>query len=263
MASNASLRPLLAATRPSARRTAQFAPSAVPAASATSTAHARQFSTTPVQEPKPSPDPVDVPRWKQTPKAMAAPVRLRPINPKNLWKVVEDPVALDEMYKRMLGPSGNKLLPEEVKWLAVTHKSFDHGRRGHNDRLAFLGRRIVELQASLALLNVSSKKQHTNLPDAFDRRPFEHEALRGVHNVSEGVKSYYVSKQKLANIAAGLGVDRVLRWKPKKAGNLEGSGLDAVLATTMYAIVGAVALHRGGDHANKLVKEQILIDFRR
>lgn len=76
----------------------------------------------------------------------------------------------------------------------------------------------MELQASLALLNVSSKKQHTNLPDAFDRRPFEHEALRGVHNVSEGVKSYYVSKQKLANIAAGLGVDRVLRWKPKKVG---------------------------------------------
>lgn len=49
----------------------------------------------------------------------------------------------------------------------------------------------------------------------------------------------------------------------EQAGNLEGSGLDAVLATTMYAIVGAVALHRGGDHANKLVKEQILIDFRR
>lgn len=77
---------------------------------------------------------------------MAAPVRLRPINPKNLWKVVEDPVALDEMYKRMLGPSGNKLLPEEVKWLAVTHKSFDHGRRGHNDRLAFLGKSIRQAE---------------------------------------------------------------------------------------------------------------------
>ena len=31
------------------------------------------------------------------------------------------------------------MLTEEVKWLAVTHKSFDHGKRGYNDRLAFLG----------------------------------------------------------------------------------------------------------------------------
>lgn len=31
------------------------------------------------------------------------------------------------------------MLTDEVKWLAVTHKSFDHGRRGFNDRLAFLG----------------------------------------------------------------------------------------------------------------------------
>ena len=32
------------------------------------------------------------------------------------------------------------MLSEETKWLAVTHKSFDHGRRGFNDRLAFLGK---------------------------------------------------------------------------------------------------------------------------
>ena len=30
-------------------------------------------------------------------------------------------------------------LPEEVRWLCVTHKSFDHGRRGFNDRLGFFG----------------------------------------------------------------------------------------------------------------------------
>ena len=43
------------------------------------------------------------------------------------------------MYIRLLGRDGHKLLSEETKWLAVTHKSFDHGRRGFNDRLAFLG----------------------------------------------------------------------------------------------------------------------------
>ena len=38
------------------------------------------------------------------------------------------------------------MLTEEVKWLAVTHKSFDHGKRGYNDRLAFLGKILLQLK---------------------------------------------------------------------------------------------------------------------
>jgi large subunit ribosomal protein L15 len=56
-----------------------------------------------------------------------------------MFKVNEDPKRVDDAYKRMLGADGDKMLSEEVKWLAVTHKSFDHGRRGFNDRLAYLG----------------------------------------------------------------------------------------------------------------------------
>jgi large subunit ribosomal protein L15 len=58
---------------------------------------------------------------------------------RSIWTVNEDPERLDRFYNRMLGPGGDKMLPEEIKWLAVTHKSFDQGRRGFNDRLAFLG----------------------------------------------------------------------------------------------------------------------------
>ena len=54
-------------------------------------------------------------------------------------KVNDDPRKLDAVYVRVLGRDGDKMLSEETKWLAVTHKSFDHGRRGFNDRLAFLG----------------------------------------------------------------------------------------------------------------------------
>ena len=58
---------------------------------------------------------------------------------KVIWQVNENQKVLDEFYVRMLGHEGDKLLAEELKWLAVTHKSFDQGRRGFNDRLAFLG----------------------------------------------------------------------------------------------------------------------------
>lgn len=53
--------------------------------------------------------------------------------------VNHDPLRLDQFYIGMLGDGGHKVLSEEVKWLAITHKSFDQGRRGFNDRLAFLG----------------------------------------------------------------------------------------------------------------------------
>lgn len=75
---------------------------------------------------------------------MTAPIKHRavgkpPKDPRFHWKVNSDPEVLNQMYNKFLGPGGEYMLTEEVKWLAVTHKSFDQGRRGYNDRLAFLG----------------------------------------------------------------------------------------------------------------------------
>lgn len=71
---------------------------------------------------------------------MTAPFRSKPplLKP-NDFDVNVDPKRLDEVFDRVLGKDGHRMLTEEVKWLAVTHKSFDHGRRGYNDRLAYLG----------------------------------------------------------------------------------------------------------------------------
>ena len=58
---------------------------------------------------------------------------------RTIWHVNDDPALLDAMYNRFLGPNGDRMLPDEVKWLAITHKSFDYGRRGFNTRLAYYG----------------------------------------------------------------------------------------------------------------------------
>lgn len=91
------------------------------------------------------------PRWQSTPPRMMAPVRSKPPVANNDFAVNEDPERLDKVYDRMLGNEGCNMLTDEVKWLAVTHKSFDHGRRGFNDRLNFLGTKdpILSQQASL------------------------------------------------------------------------------------------------------------------
>ena len=62
-----------------------------------------------------------------------------PPNKPSDYPVNEDPKVLDRVYVEVLGKNGDQVLTEEVKWLAVTHKSFDHGRRGYNDRLAYIG----------------------------------------------------------------------------------------------------------------------------
>ncbi|KAF2742209.1 hypothetical protein M011DRAFT_481909 [Sporormia fimetaria CBS 119925] len=197
------------------------------------------------------------PRWQQTPARMIAPVRTRPLPKGPQFKVNDSPVKLDEMYNRMLGPDGYKVLSDEVKWLAVTHKSFDHGRRGFNDRLAFLGRRIVSLQASLALIN-SPQAKTTPEVDEYGRTPYTHPALAGLPGLTSEAKDSVMQIWRLAPIAQRYGLDKVTRWKPRKADDLEASGQNAVLATSLYAIVGAVALERGGEVANKIVQEKIL-----
>ena len=97
-------------------------------------------SSEPAYEPRPHAEPGErVLRWAQTPPQYKAPYRSKPEVRDNDFTVNNDPERLDEVYNRLLGGSGHNLLGEETKWLAVTHKSFDHGKRGYNERLAVLG----------------------------------------------------------------------------------------------------------------------------
>lgn len=106
----------------------------LPPSNAFTTSLRRSYEINPYADP-----PNDRPRWQAPPPQMTAPFRSKPPVEGNDYAVNEDPRKLNKAYDRLLGKDGHKLLTEEVKWLAVTHKSFDHGRRGYNDRLAFLG----------------------------------------------------------------------------------------------------------------------------
>lgn len=124
-------------TRPTRRRAARFSLSACPHAQPAS--RCRMSTASPPQAS--TVDTESKPRWQFTPPAMKAPVRLRgPVFDPDAT-VNSDPKKLDDFYARMLGESGSKVLSDEVKWQAVTHKSFDQGRRPFNDRLAYLGMR--------------------------------------------------------------------------------------------------------------------------
>lgn len=142
-----------------------------------------------------------------------------------------------------------------TQWVAITHKSFEHGKQGFNDRLAFLGKRILDLQTSLALLQAPPSP---TLTPQSSRLIFKHPALDGVENITPFAKSQALSPPRLAQLAATYGLDKVVRWKPRKSDNLATSGMDVVLAHTMCSIIGALALQKGGDVAVRVAKERVL-----
>jgi large subunit ribosomal protein L15 len=93
------------------------------------------------------------PRWKASPARLNLPFKIRSAEGKPTWRCNEDPKLLDAMYGRLLGGGivaggaapgtrGAALLKDETKWLAVTHKTFDQGKRGFNERLAFYGAQL-------------------------------------------------------------------------------------------------------------------------
>lgn len=120
------------------------------------------------------------------------------------------------------------------------------------------------MQTSQALINSPQAKpwprDASGEPkvDSFGRRPFLHPALNGLEGLTNEAESLVLDKARLAQLAERYGLDKVTRWTPKRADNLQGSGQESVLMTSLYAIVGAVAMERGGDEANKLVQNKIL-----
>ena len=106
----------------------------------------------------------------------------------------------------------------------------------------------------MALLNAPP----TPVLQTSSRDVYQHPALEGLENVTAFTKNTVLDRTRLAKLASSYGIDKVVRWKPKKSDNLQGSGIDTVLAHTMYSIIGALALQRGGEVASKTVRERIL-----
>ncbi|KAF6823522.1 RNAse III domain-containing protein [Colletotrichum plurivorum] len=199
------------------------------------------------------------PRWSYTPKGMKAPFspHITKDPRRSKWTVNEDPKKLDAMYERLLGRNGDRLLPEEVKWLAVTHKSFDQGRRGFNDKLAYIGRQAVVFESTRSLLS-AAPKQGAIVEDEFGRTPFRHPSLARIDNLNVQLPFEVITKEKIEQLAMDVGLDKVVRWKPGKPENLAGSGQQIVLNSALFAIVGAINLQHGAEIAGRIIRERIL-----
>ncbi|KAJ1329783.1 large subunit ribosomal protein L15 [Microdochium nivale] len=223
----------------------------------------RPFSTSPaaLSETAEAPASGSLPRWAQTPERMKAPFspHITKDPARSRWKVNEDPKKLDRALFQFLGPEGERLLPDELKWLAVTHKSFDQGRRGFNDRLAFLGRQICTYEATQSILTTPGQDNAVEAdPFAGQRAPFEHPDLRSLDSLATKHPNDMFTFERLAALAVETGVAEVVRWKPRMPENIQGSGFAVIMSGAVYALVGAVAMQHGGKVASRIVRDRII-----
>ncbi|KAI0907477.1 RNase III domain-containing protein [Ustulina deusta] len=207
----------------------------------------------------------EAPRWSYTPKQMKAPFspHVTKVPSRSRWQVNSDPQRLDDALNAFLGRDGERMLPEELKWLAVTHKSFDQGRRGFNDRLAFLGRQICIMEAMESIITAPPEYDKIVAdPYAEKRQPFEGPGLRSIENLSQHQPSDLFTPEKMGKLAIDTGLSEVVRWKPRMPENPIGSGLHIVMSGAIYSLVGAVALQHGGKVASKIVRDRIMKKLR-
>jgi len=78
------------------------------------------------------------------------------------------------------------------------------------------GKRIVELQMSMALVNISRPPTQKIGQDEYGRYPFDHPALDGLLNLTAPVKAEILDKRRLYALSDKYGLLPVLRWRPKK-----------------------------------------------
>ncbi|KAK3984430.1 ribonuclease-III-like-domain-containing protein [Cladorrhinum sp. PSN332] len=246
-------------TRSAVSRALRGCSKLVPSTTTTTRQMSTEPTTTTTEQYAQTETPASRPRWSYTPERLKGPgfsINVVKDPRRTVWHVNEDPAKVDAMYNRLLGQNGDKMLPDEIKWLAITHKSFDQGRRGFNTRLAYFGRTILSLETTRSILVSPAPAEMFPLEDT--REPFEHPALANVDKLITKQPMTVVTKEKLAKLAIDVGLAEVTRWKPRMPDNLEGSGVTVVLNTSVLAIIGAISIQHGAEVAQRVVRDKIL-----
>lgn len=102
-----------------------------------------------------------------------------------------------------------------IGWLLLVGDRYILFCFGH-DVNGSAGKRIVQLQTSLALVQNPANSAGPVAEDPHGRQPFAHPALEGLDSLSDSTKVLFTGKTKLAQLAQKYDMQNVLRWSPRK-----------------------------------------------
>lgn len=155
------------------------------------------------------------------------------VNPKGLAYGANDQSL--STLKTLLG--SEYALPDEVSLQVITHKSFAHGKKPFNEKLAVLGSHFLKYKATLFTINT-----------------------QGLDRIGSHASKELISDGSMAYFLQSTGVGESIYWKkrdplqtdPKRSGEV------SVYARTGEAILGAILLTHGKEKATKFVDEVLL-----
>lgn len=93
---------------------------------------------------------------------------------------------------------------------------------GKNNANTLAGRQAVVLEVAQSILSAAPKPGAV-VADEFNRQPFEHPALARLDNFNAQLPHDVVSREKIEQLAIDVGLDKVLRWKPRLVSSIEES----------------------------------------
>ncbi|KAJ1920026.1 54S ribosomal protein L3 mitochondrial [Mycoemilia scoparia] len=119
----------------------------------------------------------------------------------------------------------------------LTHKSYDHARVPTNERLEWLGRKVLDLYVT-EFLDVKYPNIHVD-------------ALSDLRAINFGVVA-------LSNLGKYLGIQHLVKWKP--ASNVPNAtvGQTKVVAKAVLALIGAIYRDNGSIEAKKFIHQYLL-----
>ncbi|KAK9702145.1 54S ribosomal protein L3 mitochondrial [Basidiobolus ranarum] len=132
---------------------------------------------------------------------------------------------------------GLKLANTELLLQSLTHKSYDHARVPTNERLEFVGNKVLDMYAA----------QHI----------YENHADINAQQFEELLEQY-VGKDALTQFGLDNGIDEVMRWKPASNQKESKIGLNTVSAKAVSALVAAVFHEKGAKVAKEIIQKSLL-----
>ncbi|KAJ1679225.1 54S ribosomal protein L3 mitochondrial [Spiromyces aspiralis] len=119
----------------------------------------------------------------------------------------------------------------------LTHKSYDHARVPTNERLEWLGSKVLDVYVT-EYLDAKYPNIHTT-------------ALQDIHAIHFGIAA-------LSNLGKYLGLQHLVRWKPATSTPNATIGQTKVVAKAVKALIGAIYRDRGSVEAKKFIHHYLL-----
>lgn len=185
-----------------------------------------------------------------------------------------DPSEYHAFISSYTGISSSTQLSDAVAQQIFTHKSFKHGKAPYNEKLAFLGRRVLYAHLSSHIMSNSShapssptataassdasapSTSPSPLPDTTPP-PKDESSQRQL--TLQTLESHYLSPDHIGTSALRIpGLASLLRWTPRDTTQLHASGQVKVAGDAVTALVGALELQCGGDVAAAFVRRSLV-----